>query len=283
MKRKGKKMNVQKISAFAYNNEGGNPAGVAFSDEMPSDNEMLKIAAKVGYSETVFLVKQNDKFRVRYFSPEEEISFCGHGTIASSAVLAEKFGDGKFKLIINDGEVDVEVEKKDENYFATLSSVNTYSQEVDEDFVQKVINEFNFNFEDLNDNFPVKIAYAGARHLIFVLKDKQKQVDMAYNFDEIKELMREKELTTISILFNEDENLFHSRNAFAFGGVYEDPATGAAAVALGGYLRDIGFKKEGKIEIIQGVDMNVPSKLYLSYEAELGSSVKVSGYTREIK
>ena len=276
-------MSIQKISAFAYNNEGGNPAGVAFYDVMPSDKEMLKIAAEVGYSETVFLVKQNEKFRVRYFSPEEEISFCGHGTIASSAVLAEKFGDGKFELVINDGEVDVEVEKKDDNYFATLTSVNTYSEEVEKEFIERVINEFNFKVEDLNEKFPVKIAFAGARHLILVLKDKQKQVDMSYNFDAVKELMREKELTTISILYNEDENLFHSRNAFAFGGVYEDPATGAAAVALGGYFRDIGFKKEGKIEIIQGVDMNIPSKLYLSYEAELGSSVKVSGYTRLIK
>ncbi len=276
-------MSIQKISAFAYNNEGGNPAGVAFYDVMPSDKEMLKIAGEVGYSESAFLVKQDDKFRIRYFSPEEEISFCGHATIASAAVLAEKFGNGKYELIINNGQVNVEVEKKDENSFATLSSINTYSEEVDIDYVQRVINEFNFEIEDLNENFPAKIAFAGARHLILVLKDKQKQIDMKYNFDEIKELMKEKELTTISILFNEDENLFHARNAFAFGGVYEDPATGAAAVALGGYLRDIGFKKEGQIEIIQGVDMKIPSKLYLSYEAELGSSVKVSGYTRLIK
>ena len=276
-------MDIQRISAFAYNNEGGNPAGVAFYEKMPTKEEMLRIAKEVGYSESAFLVKQDENFRIKYFSPEEEVAFCGHATIASAAALAQKYGEGKYNLIINDGEVNVEVQNIDGNYFATLSSVNTYSQDVDTQYVQRVVDEFNFNIEDLNEDFPVKIAFAGARHLIFVVKDKQKLVDMEYNFDAIKELMKEKELTTISILFNEDQNLFHARNAFAFGGVYEDPATGAAAVALGGYLRDIGFKKEGKIEIIQGVDMNVPSKLYLSYEAELGSSVKVSGYTRVIK
>ena len=243
----------------------------------------MNYAKEVGYSESAFLVKQDENFRIKYFSPEEEVAFCGHATIASAAALAQKYGDGKYNLIINDGEVNVEVQNRDGNYFATLNSINTYTEEVDNLYVEKVIDEFNFTIKDLNEKFPVKIAFAGARHLILVLKDKQKLTDMSYNFDTIKVLMKEKDLTTISILYNEDESLFHSRNAFAFGGVYEDPATGAAAVALGGYLRDIGFKKEGKIEIIQGVDMNIPSKLFVSYTNKIGSSVKVSGYTRQIK
>jgi len=276
-------MSIQRISAFSYNNEGGNPAGVAFYEKMPTHEEMLRIANDVGYSESAFLVKQNENFRIRYFSPIEEVAFCGHATIASAAALARKYGEGKYNLIINDGEVNVEVQNKDNNYFATLTSVNTYSKEVEIQYVQKIVDKFNFNIEDLNEKFPVSIAFAGARHLILVLKDKEKLSQMSYDFDAVKVLMKEKELTTISILFNESENLFHSRNAFAFGGVYEDPATGAAAVALGGYLRDIGFKKEGNIEILQGVDMKVPSKLFVSFGSEIGSSVKVSGYTREIK
>jgi len=58
-------MNVLKIAAFSNNGKGGNPAGVAFCDEMPSDEEMLKIAKEVGYSETAFLVKQKEGWRVR--------------------------------------------------------------------------------------------------------------------------------------------------------------------------------------------------------------------------
>lgn len=258
-------MTIQKISAFAYNNEGGNPAGVAFYEEMPNVNEMLRIADNIGYSETAFLVKQDNNFRIRFFSPKEEIAFCGHATIASAAAISQRFGDGKYNLIINDGEVSVEVEEKGDNYFATLSSVNTYSKELSKTYINKILNEFSFDIEDLNKNFPVRVAFAGARHLIFFVKEKQKLEEMSYNFDKVQELMKEEELTTISILYNESETLFHSRNAFAFGGVYEDPATGAAAVALGGYLRDIGFKKEGNIEILQGFDMKVPSKLFVSF------------------
>jgi PhzF family phenazine biosynthesis protein len=51
-------MNVLKLAAFSLNGKGGNPAGVVFYDGMPSNEEMLKIAKEVGYSETAFLVKQ---------------------------------------------------------------------------------------------------------------------------------------------------------------------------------------------------------------------------------
>ena len=58
-------MEVLKLAAFSHNGKGGNPAGVAFYDEMPAAEEMLAIAKQVGYSETAFLVKQNDGWRVR--------------------------------------------------------------------------------------------------------------------------------------------------------------------------------------------------------------------------
>jgi predicted PhzF superfamily epimerase YddE/YHI9 len=59
--------------------------------------------------------------------------------------------------------------------------------------------------------------------------------------------MNEQALVTISLLWNESDEVFHSRNAFASGGVYEDPATGAAAAALAGYLRDIGWQGKSNL------------------------------------
>lgn len=78
-------MTVLKLAAFSLNGQGGNPAGVAFYDTMPGEEEMLRIAKEVGYSETAFLVKVGDGWRVRYFAPELEIPFCGHATIALGA------------------------------------------------------------------------------------------------------------------------------------------------------------------------------------------------------
>lgn len=103
---------------------------------------------------------------------------------------------------------------------------------------------------------------------------------MKYNFEKVKELMISKNIVTINILWEENENLFHSRNAFAYGGVYEDPATGSAAIALGEYLRSMGIKKSGEIEILQGFDMKQPSQLFVSFNEILNSSIKVSGTCR---
>ena len=94
--------------------------------------------------------------------------------------------------------------------------------------------------------------------------------------------MSEKYLITISMLWQESDEVFHSRNAFAAGGVYEDPATGAAAAALAGYLRDIGWNGKSTFTILQGEDMGVPSRLSVTYTPKIGESISVSGEVRHI-
>jgi PhzF family phenazine biosynthesis protein len=69
---------VHRLSAFSCDPSGGNPAGVWIGESFPSERVMLEIAADVGYSETVFAVGQGPTLDVRYFSPEDEGSFCGH-------------------------------------------------------------------------------------------------------------------------------------------------------------------------------------------------------------
>ena len=87
-------MNVLKLAAFSDGNVGGNPAGVLISDAHPSEAEMQRIAAEVGFSETAFAYSIENSWRVRYFSPEAEVPFCGHATIALGAALALHHGDG---------------------------------------------------------------------------------------------------------------------------------------------------------------------------------------------
>lgn len=277
-------MSVLKVAAFSRNGQGGNPAGVAFYDAMPSDSEMLKVAKEVGYSETAFLVKQGNDWRVRYFAPELEVPFCGHATIALGAVLGERFGEDEYKLILNETQISVRAERAgDGQFMATLYSAKTFSEDSPKEFVDKVLAEFHLTRDDLNPAFPIRFANAGAKHLILVLKDRKTLAEMKYEFEPVRKLMMEQGLITISLLWPESEEVFHSRNAFASGGVYEDPATGAAAAALAGYLRDIGWQGKSTFTILQGEDMGSPSRLKVSYGPEPGSSVSVSGETRYIE
>jgi PhzF family phenazine biosynthesis protein len=92
--------------------------------------------------------------------------------------------------------------------------------------------------------------------------------------------MNREGLTTIALIYAETERLFHARHPFASGGVYEDPATGAAAAAFGGYLRDIGWPHGGAIEVIQGEDMGMRSLLRAQISSTPGASIRVSGTAR---
>ena len=275
-------MNILKLAAFSHNKRGGNPAGVAFFDAMPSEKEMLKIAKEVGYSETAFLVKQDNGWRVRYFAPVMEVPFCGHATIALGAALGERYGEGEYKLELNDSVITVCAEKKNYGLMATLQSPKTHSEDAPKEYVDKILALFSLTWDDLNPNYPVRFASAGTKHLILVLKDRKTLADMKYPFEEVKALMAKQGLVTISLLWNESDTMFHSRNPFPSGGVYEDPATGAAAAALAGYLRDINWKGNNEFTILQGEDMGVPSRLFVKYGSLVGESVAVSGEVRPI-
>ena len=62
--------------------------------------------------------------------------------------------------------------------------------------------------------------------------------------------------------------------------MYGDPATGPGTAALAGYLRDIGWSHEGSIDIVQGEDMGMRSRLRAEIPATTGESMRVSGTAR---
>ena len=84
---------VLRYAAFTLDGEGGNPAGVVLEADGLDEEQMQRIAAEVDYSETAFLTPRTDEpnvYDVRYFSPEQEVPFCGHATIAAAVALAER-------------------------------------------------------------------------------------------------------------------------------------------------------------------------------------------------
>ena len=75
-------------SAFCKDNIGGNKAGVVLYEEELSDNQKKLIAKNLGYAETAFITKsEKADFKIRYYTPAEEVPLCGHATIASFGTL----------------------------------------------------------------------------------------------------------------------------------------------------------------------------------------------------
>lgn len=271
---------VHKVAAFTAGDQGGNPAGVMIRAALPEEPAMQRIASEMGFSETVFAAPQGDGWRVRYFSPDGEVPFCGHATIALGAVLAQQRGDGIFPLTTNHSRVTVEGKAHATGATAALQSPATSSAPATPALVQEALALFGYTLDDLDDRIPPAVANGGAYHLVLALNSRDKLRAMRYELAKGRELMRRYGFATISLLYAETPQRFHARNPFASGGVYEDPATGAAAAALAGYLRDLDWPHGGAIDIIQGEDMGAPCHLQVQISDQPGSSIRVSGSAR---
>jgi PhzF family phenazine biosynthesis protein len=275
-------MTVLKIAAFSDGDTGGNPAGVWIGDALPSDAEMQGMAADIGFSETAFACPAEEGWRVRYFSPESEVPFCGHATIALGAALAMRRGDGLFPLKLNQADITVEGRAENGLYTAALQSPPTRSLVASDELVSAALELFGYTHHDLYPDIPPALVHAGADHLLLGLSSRDALASMKYDLAAGRELMRQEGLVTILLVFAESRRLFHTRNAFASGGIYEDPATGAATAAMAGYLADIRWKYRGPIEVVQGEDMGMRSRLLAEIPEQPGGSIRVSGTARLI-
>jgi PhzF family phenazine biosynthesis protein len=270
------------LASFATGNEGGNPAGVWIGDELPSPDVMQQIAADVGASETAFIAPSTGQQRtVRYYSPEVEVSFCGHATIASGIVLGRENGEGAYIFHTSIGEVEVVAQQHDGQMEASLQSVDTQQDTIGDADLQEALECLRWSSDDLDPSIPSVKAYAGAWHLVLAVKDANTLTNLDYDFEGLKSFMQRNDLTTLQLVWREREDLFHSRNPFPIGGIVEDPATGAAAAALGGYLRDAELiDTPFNFDIRQGEAMGMPSLIRV--EVPENGGIIVTGTARDI-
>jgi PhzF family phenazine biosynthesis protein len=273
---------VLRYSAFTDDPAGGNPAGVVLDASALDDAAMLAIAAEVGYSETAFVTAGDAsarRFQVRYFSPLAEVAFCGHATVALAVALAEQLGAGDLLFDTPVGEIPVAtaIDPADSTARATLTSVPAHSRPATPRELDATLEALRWSVDDLDTALPPHVAFGGNEHLVLGAASRSRLADLDYDFDALTDVMRRHDWTTVHLVWRESPSLFHARDPFPVGGVVEDPATGAAAAAFGGYLRTLGLiTAPSTIGIRQGEDMGRPSDLRIDVSAEDGR-VRVTG------
>lgn len=275
-------IDVLRIAAFSDGQTGGNPAGVLIAEQLPDPAEMQRIAAEVGYSETVFAAPCEQGWRVRYFSPQMEVPFCGHATIALGAALALRHGNGVFTLVLNQATITVEGAQAEGRLSAVLQSPPTHSASASAPLVAEVLALFGYTSGDVSSAIAPARIHGGADHFALTLNTREALAAMHYDIAAGQALMLREGWATIMLAYAQTPQRFHCRNPFASGGVYEDPATGAAAAAYAGYLRDIAWPHAGAIDIIQGEDMGMPLRIHADITPVMGASIRVSGTARRM-
>ena len=277
---------ILRYAAFTVDGKGGNPAGVVLDATSLDAAQMQVIATEVGDSETAFLVARDTRpnvYDVRYFSPAQEVPFCGHATIASAIALVERSQADVLIFHTPAGFVSITTFQNDKGELvAELTSVAPRVSQPAPDLLVGVLGALRWSADDLDPDYPELLANAGAEHLVLVTKTRQRLADLDYDFDDLATVMHRYGLVTLLLVWPESKNRYHARNPAAGLGVVEDPATGAAAAAFGGYLRELAMIGENaEFTISQGVDMGRPSEIAVSVIAgEPG--VRVAGAAHRI-
>lgn len=276
-----KSTEVLRYAAFADTSEGGNPAGLVLDARHLDDAGMQAIAAAVGYAETAFVTDPavgGDPRRssVRYFSPIAEVPFCGHATIALAVALSTRIGAGTFAFDTPVGPVVIETEGEGQQTKASFTAiepqVNTFSPGV----LAELLGLLGIAEEDLDPAFPPRIAYSGNCHPVLFIAHRRVFDSLDFDPDALRQLMNVHNWTTVAVLQQRAEQEFEARNLFPVGVMVEDPATGSAAAAVGGYLRVLGLvEPPARVLIRQGRHVGRPGLLNVTISPTGG--IMVSG------
>ncbi|WP_125132983.1 PhzF family phenazine biosynthesis isomerase [Microbacterium sp. 10M-3C3] len=254
---------VLRYAAFAdpQHPGGGNPAGIVTDAAGLDEARMQRIAAEVGFAETAFLTGER---RIRYFSPIAEVPFCGHATIATAVVLAERDGLGPRTFETPVGPVRIETARDPDGVVrAAFTSVAPRVEGIDPSVLARLLDLLGLEPGDLDPALPVRVAFAGNRHPVLVVRERAVFDGFAFDPAAVRALMDAEGWTgTVTVVHRVGDAVWEARNLFPVGAITEDPATGSAAASFGGYLRELGaVQPPATLRIHQGAHVGRPSLL----------------------
>lgn len=270
------------LLAFAAEPGGGNPAGVVLDARTLTVADMQRIAADLGHPETAFVgARDGRRVDVRYFSPDAEVPFCGHATIATAVALAEAEGPGAFLFDTAAGTVEVITARADDGHVtAGFTSVEPYVIDLEDDVADRLLTLLGLTRDDLDDRMPLAQSFAGNLHPVVAIASRVVFDSFAFDPAAVRALLDERGWKGTIIVVHVDADIadgvvIEARNLFPVADITEDPATGSAAASLGAYLRDrVGVPAPFGFTVRQGRHIGRPSVLEVEVPASGGIHVR---------
>jgi len=258
---------IYQVDSFTEVPFKGNPAGVMLLDKEESSDFMQNIAMEMNLSETAFVIKQNDSYRIRYFTPTIEVPLCGHATLASAHILYDTGlvqKKDKINFIADAGELEIKLE--DNNI---VMSFPRYSL---------VKTDTPVGFKDVIGFDPIECYKSDYDWLIAIAKSQDEILQSKPKF----ELMESTGLGHLMITSEStDADVDFVVRCFApISGINEDPVTGSAHCALTPLWHDLTgktafnsfqlSKRTGKLTVrLLGDKVEISGKAITIFKAEM--------------
>lgn len=277
------------VDVFTQVPFGGNPLAVFPEGREVPPERMQPIARELNLSETTFVLPAEDgtsDFRVRIFTPAEELPFAGHPTLGTAFVLARlgriplEAGKGSARLQEGVGSIPVKVTLDEGSGFAWMEQPKPRFGPRLEDRA-RTAELLSIDPGRVRSDLPIETVSCGLPFLLVPITD----------LATMRTLRPRQDLWSADLLGGGTPNVLaftlevenagstvHARMFSPWLGVVEDPATGSAAGPLGSYLvrHEVPVGHEGdehRIRIEQGIEMGRPSFL----------EVAITGNTNDIR
>jgi PhzF family phenazine biosynthesis protein len=243
------------VDAFAEELFKGNQAGVCVLDKWIDDNMMQNIASENNLAETAFVVKANNGYDLRWFTPDVEIDLCGHATLASAYILMNYYDKNEDIIFFNTKSGTLSVAKKDD--LLEMDFPSRVPQKIE---TNKIVQE--------SINFPVIETYM-SRDMLILLESEEQIRSLVVNIEHIKKITDCFAFIITAQSANNGYD-FASRFFAPNAGIIEDPVTGSSHSTL------IPFWAErlGKNKLIAKQLSKRGGTLYCENK---GSRVKIAG------
>ncbi len=251
------------VDAFSSVPFGGNPAGVVLlENKMPPEDEMRRIAASVGYSETAFILPLDEKhFKIRYFTPVEEVDLCGHATVGSFVYLLScglvKEGES-YRVGTKAGDINVDVSEGLVWLDMAEPKELRFLNETD---TAELAAAYGITRKEMGTLAPA-ISNTGLADIMMPLESVDLLARLKPDMAAIAILSKKLDVTGVHAFALASDGV-HTRNFAPLYGIDEEAATGTSTGALTYYLFKHGLMETDKTNLfIQGETMGKPSNIY---------------------
>ncbi|MGF7060624.1 PhzF family phenazine biosynthesis protein [Brassicibacter mesophilus] len=282
---------IYQVDAFTEKPFGGNPAGVVPDARGLSELHMQRIANEMNLSETAFVIEKDSRnYEVRFFTPKCEVDLCGHATIATFYVLAQK---GYIRNIDNGvitvhqltkaGKLPVEIYFKDGNVEKVMMYQGTpcsFGVVNDTASLASILGISSDNIGVNGATLCPEIVSTGLADIIVPVRSKAVLDSIDIDFRKLEEFsVKYNALGAHVFCFDEDsDSTVFCRNFAPAVGINEEAATGTSNGALIHYLKKNNLISRDEMLAKQGQALNRPSDIFCQIEEKDGSyTVKVGG------